>query len=148
MYFATRSERLGAPVLIWQVFNATARSAIVVSAVSPERCEEIAVYPALCAILMASNVSETEPIWFSLIRIAFPAPSSIPLASLSVFVTNRSSPTSCTLSPSLAVSFCHPSQSSSSKPSSMEIIGYFSQSLAQCSISSSAVYSVPAFGSL
>ena len=29
LYFATRSLRLGAPVLIWQVFNATARSAIV-----------------------------------------------------------------------------------------------------------------------
>ena len=43
LYFATRSDLLGAPVLIWQVFSATARSAIVVSAVSPERCEEIAV---------------------------------------------------------------------------------------------------------
>ena len=32
-----------APVLIWQVLRATARSAIVVSAVSPERWEEIAV---------------------------------------------------------------------------------------------------------
>ena len=31
MYFATRSLRLGAPVLIWQVFRATARSAMVVS---------------------------------------------------------------------------------------------------------------------
>ena len=40
MYFATRSLLDGAPVLIWQVFSATARSAIVVSAVSPERCEE------------------------------------------------------------------------------------------------------------
>ena len=148
MYLATRSERLGAPVLIWQVLSATARSAIVVSAVSPERCEEIAVYPALCAILIASSVSDTEPIWLSLIRIALPAPSSIPFESLSVFVTNRSSPTSCTLSPSLAVSFCQPSQSSSSSPSSMEMIGYLSQSFAQCSISSSDVYSVPAFGSL
>lgn len=37
LYFATRSLRLGAPVLIWQVFSATARSAIVVSSVSPER---------------------------------------------------------------------------------------------------------------
>ena len=37
LYLATRSDLLGAPVLIWQVFSATARSAIVVSAVSPER---------------------------------------------------------------------------------------------------------------
>ena len=43
LYFATRSLRLGAPVLIWQVFNATARSAIVVSSVSPERWDTIAV---------------------------------------------------------------------------------------------------------
>ena len=39
LYFATRSERAGAPVLIWPAFVATARSAIVVSSVSPERCE-------------------------------------------------------------------------------------------------------------
>ena len=37
LYLATRSLRLGAPVLVWQVFRATARSAIVVSSVSPER---------------------------------------------------------------------------------------------------------------
>ena len=37
LYLATRSVRLGAPVLIWQVFKATARSAMVVSSVSPER---------------------------------------------------------------------------------------------------------------
>ena len=39
----TLASGLGAPVLIWQVFSATARSAIVVSSVSPERWEEIAV---------------------------------------------------------------------------------------------------------
>ena len=39
LYFATRSVRDGAPVLIWPAFVATARSAIVVSSVSPERCE-------------------------------------------------------------------------------------------------------------
>ena len=32
-----RSDLEGAPVLIWQVLSATARSAIVVSSVSPER---------------------------------------------------------------------------------------------------------------
>ena len=37
LYLATRSERQGAPVLIWPVPSATARSAIVVSSVSPER---------------------------------------------------------------------------------------------------------------
>ena len=77
-----------------------------------------------------------------------PHPREIPFASLSVLVTNRSSPTSCTLSPSSFVSFCQPSQSSSSRASSIEIIGYFSTSFFQCSISSSDVYTVPAFGSL
>ena len=37
LYFATRSLRQGAPVLIWPVLQATARSAMVVSSVSPER---------------------------------------------------------------------------------------------------------------
>ena len=37
LYFATRSERAGAPVLICPHPVATARSAIVVSSVSPER---------------------------------------------------------------------------------------------------------------
>ena len=43
LYFAVRSLLLGAPVFIWQVFSATARSAMVVSSVSPERWEAIAV---------------------------------------------------------------------------------------------------------
>ena len=97
--------------------------------------------------MIASSVSDTDPIWFNLIRIELPHPSSIPLESLSVFVTNRSSPTNCTLSPSSAVSFCHPSQSSSSNASSIEMIGYLSTSFFQCSISSSEVNFVPAFGS-
>ena len=39
LYFAVRSERAGAPVLIWPLFVATAMSAIVASSVSPDRCE-------------------------------------------------------------------------------------------------------------
>ena len=46
LYFASRSERDRLPVLIWPQFVATARSAIVVSSVSPDRCETIAVKPA------------------------------------------------------------------------------------------------------
>ena len=42
-YLATRSERAGAPVLIWPALVATAMSAIVVSSVSPERCEVMVV---------------------------------------------------------------------------------------------------------
>ena len=41
LYFAVRSERAGAPVLIWPLFVATAMSAIVASSVSPDRCEMI-----------------------------------------------------------------------------------------------------------
>ena len=37
LYFATRSDRAGAPVLICPHPVATARSAMVVSSVSPER---------------------------------------------------------------------------------------------------------------
>src|SRR5215207_5877941 len=43
LYFATRSERDGAPVLIWPHPVATARSAIVTSSVSTERCDMTAV---------------------------------------------------------------------------------------------------------
>ena len=43
LYLATRSERDGAPVLIWPQPVATARSAIVVSSVSPERWDMTAV---------------------------------------------------------------------------------------------------------
>ncbi len=39
LYFATRSERHSDPVLIWVAAVQTARSAMVVSSVSPERCE-------------------------------------------------------------------------------------------------------------
>jgi hypothetical protein len=39
LYFASRSERLSEPVLIWPQFVATAMSAMVASSVSPERCE-------------------------------------------------------------------------------------------------------------
>src|SRR5204863_5369186 len=65
LYFATRSERAGAPVLICPAFVATARSAIVASSVSPERCEITAVHPPARASRIAWNVSVTVPTWFS-----------------------------------------------------------------------------------
>ena len=99
LYFAVRSERAGAPVLIWPAPVATARWAIVVSSVSPERCEITAAKPASCASRIASRVSLSVPIWLSLTRIAFAARSSMPRCSRSMLVTNRSSPTSWTRSP-------------------------------------------------
>ena len=66
------------PVLICPTPVATAKSAMVVSSVSPLRWLMTAVQPARFAILIASKVSVSVPIWFSLIRIEFAQPSSIP----------------------------------------------------------------------
>src|SRR5690625_815790 len=123
LYLLTRSPRAGAPVLIWPAFTATDRSAIVTSSVSPERWEIAVVYPLLCAREIASRVSETVPIWFSLTSSELAELSSMPLARRSGLVTNRSSPTIWTLSPTSPTSVDHPCQSSSSKGSSMEISG-------------------------
>src|SRR5947208_3170242 len=136
LYLATRSVRESEPVLICPALVATARSAMNVSSVSPERCEIIEWYPDLRPSSIASIVSVTLPIWFSLIRIAFAMPSMIPRASRSVFVTKRSSPTSWIfffddLLPMLCVRDFHPAQSSSAMPSSMDTIGYFSAHFVQ-----------------
>ena len=120
---AVRSPREGAPALIWPAFTATARSAIVVSSVSPERWLTTTPYEFSLAMRMTSSVSVSVPIWFTLTRIALPAPSSMPRSSRSGFVTNRSSPTICTRSSSASVIAIHPSQSSSASGSSMETIG-------------------------
>ena len=69
------SERETDPVFICPTPVATARSAIKVSSVSPERWEMTARYPWRRARLMASRVSVTVPIWFSLMRMALAAPS-------------------------------------------------------------------------
>src|SRR5258708_4373456 len=119
-----RSVRLAEPVLIWQVPSATARSAIVVSSVSPLRRLMTDVYPLRCANSTAEIVSDNDPIWLTLTRMLLATPSSIPCCKRLTFVTNRSSPTSCTFSPSARVSFFHPFQSSSEQPSSIEQIGY------------------------
>ena len=76
---------------------------------------------------MASNVSVSVPIWFSLMRIELAIPSSMPRLKRSTLVTKRSSPTSCTFLPSLSVRSFQVSQSSSAQPSSIEMIGYFAR---------------------
>ncbi len=68
LYLATRSERQGAPVLIWPVLNPTLKSLMVVSSVSPERWLTTEVQPALLATSMAECVSVRVPIWFNFIR--------------------------------------------------------------------------------
>ena len=77
------------PVLIWQVFIATAKSAIVESEVSPDLWDITAVYPALCAIFTASKVSERVPIWLTFIKIEFAMDLLIPLESRFTLVTNK-----------------------------------------------------------
>jgi len=66
LYFERRSERQGAPVLIWPVHRPTARSAMYVSSVSPERCDVITPQPAFLESLTAWMASVIEPIWLTL----------------------------------------------------------------------------------
>ena len=65
LYFAIRSERDADPVFICPQFKATAKSAMVLSSVSPERCDMTEVYPALCAMSTAAMVSVSVPISFT-----------------------------------------------------------------------------------
>lgn len=74
---ATRSERHSEPALIRMALVATARSAMAVSSVSPERCDATAESPARVAKSTAAKASPSVPIWFGLIRIAQP-PSGCP----------------------------------------------------------------------
>ena len=68
---------------------------------------------------------------------AFAAPISMPFVSLLGLVVKRSSPTSCTLSPSRFVRSTQPSQSSSNRQSSMLMMGYLSHISTSLSIHSS-----------
>ncbi|MNL07334.1 hypothetical protein D3C87_1280070 [compost metagenome] len=79
----------------------------------------------------AAIVSVKVPIWFTFTKIEFAIPFSIPVDKRSTLVTNKSSPTNCTLFPIFSVKYFHPSQSSSYIPSSIEIIGYLAASSAK-----------------
>ena len=78
LYLATRSERAGAPVLIWPQLVATARSATKVSSVSPERCEITERYEARVAAAIVSRVSVKVPIWLTFTKMALATPASMP----------------------------------------------------------------------
>ncbi|CSB80301.1 Uncharacterised protein [Vibrio cholerae] len=78
--------------------------------------------------MIAARVSVKEPIWLNLIRIELAIPLSIPRFRILVLVTNRSSPTIWIFLPSFSVWYAKPSQSDSSRPSSIETIGNFSVS--------------------
>ena len=72
---------------------ATAKSAINVSSVSPDRWEIIMLKFAFFAIEITSKVSVKVPIWLGFIKILLADFSLIPFSSLFEFVTNKSSPT-------------------------------------------------------
>ena len=93
MYLATLSDLANEPVLIWEEFVATAKSAINVSSESPDLWEIIVLKPFLWAKLITSIVSVIVPIWFGLINMALATSCLIPLFNLSLLVTNKSSPT-------------------------------------------------------
>ena len=96
---------------------------MVVSSVSPLRCDMTQVQPALRASAIASSVSLSVPIWLSLMSTEFAAFSSMPRRIRSTLVTKMSSPTSCILSPMRSVSARQPAQSSCAIPSSIETMG-------------------------
>ena len=101
---------------------------MVVSSVSPERCDITALYDERWAGCTASSVPVSVPTWLTFTRMLFATSFSMPRWSRADWVTKRSSPTSCTLPPRREVSVAHPSQSSSSRPSSMLTRGYFAAS--------------------
>ena len=120
LYLAVRSDRAGAPVLIWPAPVPTARWAMKESSVSPERWLTTLVYPDRTARSMVLSVSDrvADLVHFDQHRVgdSFPDPS----GQDQIVVTNRSSPINCVRSPNSAVSIRHPSQSSSARPSSTE----------------------------
>merc|ERR550537_1992610 len=99
LYLALRSDRQGAPVLIWPQQRPTAMSAIVVSSVSPERCEHMMPQPFCLHNFTASMDSERLPIWLTFKRRALQAFFSMAVLMRDTFVTVRSSPTICIPSP-------------------------------------------------
>src|SRR5512136_3070835 len=123
LYLQVLSERQGAPVLIRPVFMATARSAMVVSSVSPERWLTTAVQLTCLALRMTLMASVRVPTWFGFIRTELEAWLVMPRSRRLMLVAYKSSPTSCTFWPSLSRRECHPCQSSSAMPSSMLMMG-------------------------
>lgn len=124
MYLANLSDLHGAPVLICPLFNPTDKSAIKVSSVYPDLWETITPHPLAFDLSAASIDSVTEPIWFTFNNKALQLFLFWASWILLRFVTKRSSPTIWIFFPSPAVMAPHPSQSSWSKGSSIDTIGY------------------------
>ena len=90
---------------------------------SPDLCEIIVLKFAFLAMEITSKVSDKVPIWFGFTKILFADFSLIPFSKRLVLVTNKSSPTICTLFPIALVIFFQDSQSSSANGSSIDLIG-------------------------
>jgi len=89
LYLHTRSVRDSEPVLICPAAVATARSAMKVSSVSPERCDTTTPYLAFFATVMASSVSVSVPIWLTLMRMALAIFLLMPCLSVGGWVTKK-----------------------------------------------------------
>ena len=130
LYLAMRSVREAEPVLIWPAAVATARSAMKVSSVSPERCEMIELYPALraqfdrvdgfghAADLVELDQDGVGDAFVDAARETFRVGDE-------KIVADQLDLSSRSLLPR-SVSVFQPAQSSSAMPSSIETIGYFS----------------------
>ena len=129
LYFAVRSPRAGAPVLISPLPHPTERSAMVASSDSPDLWDTTTLYPLAKLMAAASPASVMVPIWLTFSRRALAAPHPIPRERRLELVTNRSSPTICTWLPIFLVSSAVVSKSSSKNGSSMLTIGW---SLVSC----------------
>src|SRR3989344_4617417 len=100
LYFAVLSLLAGAPNLLCEAPKPTAKSAIKVSSVSPERWLTTTFHLFLNEIFEASIASVTVPIWFTFKSRLLHAFSCNAFLILIMFVTSRSSPTICIFLPS------------------------------------------------
>ena len=128
LYFAMRSERDSEPVLIWPALVPTAMSAMIaVLGLAGAMRDRPPCSARGSPSSIAANVSvqRADLVDLDQDRVG-DALRRCPASGSCVLVTNRSSPTSCTLLPSRSVRSFQPSQSSSAMPSSMLTIGYLS----------------------
>jgi len=102
LYFASRSDCVIAPTLMWWPDQPTARSASQLSSVSPLRALITTRQPASTARRQASAASLSVPIWLTLSSSAFAAPCSTARRIRAGWVHSRSSPITMAREPTRA----------------------------------------------
>ena len=122
-HFAIRSDRANEPTLSCPASQPTARCAIETSSVSPDRADTIVPHCTRLPASSAARASVTVPAWFGFTSTALHAPRAAAAATRAAFVTRKSSPMTCTRSPTARVNRASPSPSSSASGSSIETIG-------------------------